>query len=202
MGDLFHDTVQHEWLDSVMRMVADNERHTFILLTKRPGNMKRYFDGYHIPSSRPHPNLVLGTSVEDQQTADERIPILRGIPAAKIFVSIEPMVGPIDLRLDCEKCGHLTDAECPGSGRNCRMIRPLDCVILGGESGGNARRLDPQWVVSIRDQCGYAGVPFMFKQWSHENKNEVDAASGLPLLQGGLTHSALAWNIKNNIKEA
>lgn len=115
-------------------------------------------------------NVWLGATVENQPQAEERISILRQIPAAKHFVSVEPMLGPVDLKLGpyppcnhrgcynhithpCERCGRL-------QGR-----LPIDWVICGGETGPKARPAHPDWVRSLRDQCQNAGVPFFFKSW-------------------------------------
>ena len=119
----------------------------------------------------PLPNVWLGTSIEDQATADDRIPHLLTTPAAVQFVSAEPLLGPVDLRI----------VQARGSSRvqNCVTGRSfsetslerlpdgprLDWVIVGGESGPHARPMHPDWVRSLRDQCIAAGVPFFFKQW-------------------------------------
>ena len=105
----------------------------------------------------PLPNVWLGVTAENQQRADERIPVLLQIPAAKNFVSVEPMLGPVDISeyLLGER-GHASEAP---------MLSPLDWVICGGETGANARPLHPDWVRGLRDQCQMAGVPFFFKSW-------------------------------------
>lgn len=125
----------------------------------------------------PLPNVWLGTSVEDQSRADERIPHLLRCPAVVRFLSVEPMLGPIDLTrlepgkgmdgLDCLRGGwhqgdgriyeqHSTPTGEHGS---------ISWVIVGGESGPGARPMHPQWARDIRDQCQAAGVPYFFKQW-------------------------------------
>jgi protein gp37 len=119
----------------------------------------------------PLPNVWMGVSCEGQQTADERIPLLLQMPAAVRFVSLEPLLGSIDL----------TDIVTRGGG--CEVHRDalycdvdsvddedwggrsLDWVIVGGESGPKARPMNPDWARSIRDQCQLADVPFFFKQW-------------------------------------
>ena len=121
-------------------------QHLFLILTKRPEKMLDIFK----PTSGL-PNMWIGVSVENQKQADARIPILLQIPAAKCFVSIEPMLGPIRLQ-------HY------GTGTS------IDWVICGGESGPGARPMHPDWPRSIRDQCQSAGVPFFFKQWGGINK--------------------------------
>lgn len=122
----------------------------------------------------PLPNVWLGVSVEDQKTADERIPILLETPAAVRFVSYEPALGPVDFEtinhpydysinsLTGKVSSHApmsVDPTEPGS------INKLDWVIAGGESGASARPMHPDWMLSVRDQCQAAGVPFFFKQW-------------------------------------
>jgi len=145
-------------------------------------------DAYRALPKPPLPNVWLGVTAENQRFADERIPILLDTPAAVRFVSLEPLLGPIDLR--CESCGHFarlhTQGGMCGDKDECHCSRfpnfGLDWVIVGGESGGPAeRRLVSsegcrpghwapkhnrlQWLRSIRDQCVAAGVPFLFKQW-------------------------------------
>lgn len=115
----------------------------------------------------PLPNVWLGVSTEDQARADERIPHLLATPAAKRFISAEPLLGTIDLkRIQVE--GHGWQDVLAGW-RDCddypgREER-LDWVIAGGESGPRARPMHPDWARSLRDQCAAAGVPFFFKQW-------------------------------------
>ncbi|MEE9499626.1 MAG: phage Gp37/Gp68 family protein [Nitrospinaceae bacterium] len=125
----------------------------------------------------PLPNVWMGVSVENQATADARIPELLATPAAVRFVSYEPALGPVDFEslniragryLDAFTCDyHDGDGEViagPPSGHG-----PIDWIICGGESGGNAkspaRPMHPDWARSVRDQCQAAGVPFFFKQW-------------------------------------
>jgi len=224
MGDLFHESVPFEWIDQIMRLAWVKKDHTFIMLTKRAARMQEYFHGLRQPGNQTDtakrllknpnyaqdshgwhmvylkghalPNLVIGVSVENQKTAGERIPLLLATPAAKRFISLEPMLGPVTLP-GCPECkgvgGYLGDSMgfcgcpiCDGS-----PFIPLDGVILGGESGTKARRLSPQWVRSVRDQCDAAEVPFMFKQgdkgWPVHN--------GFPVLDGAI-HTELAWTTR------
>lgn len=108
----------------------------------------------------PMRNLWLGVSVEDQATADERIPWLLRTPAAHRFVSYEPALGPVDLRW-CEWCGSWGDHECEAADGD----DTINLFIAGGETGPGARPAHPDWFRSVRDQCAAAGVPFHFKQW-------------------------------------
>ena len=165
--------------------------------------MKRFMDKWTAEAGGYLQNLVLGVSVEDQKTANERIQVLIATPAAKRFVSLEPMVGPVSLRWLCAWPENApTTAQNPkGSTNELDGLRRLDGVILGGESGSKARPLDPAWVRSIRDQCAAACVPFMFKQWGknvlQENGRpwEFNCETGFPLLDGR-THADLAWNLR------
>lgn len=120
----------------------------------------------------PLPNVWLGTSIEDQPTAEVRIPHLLQTPAAVRFVSAEPLLGPVDLApwLVCSGCA---DEDRPAAERRpidrfvlARCGNPrLDWVIVGGESGNMARPMMPDWARSLRDQCATATVAFFFKQW-------------------------------------
>lgn len=131
----------------------------------------------------PLPNVMLGVTAEDQKRADERIPHLLATPAAKRFVSIEPMLGETHLMQIAHENGnpcHYYNA-IDGyviDGTQSETDR-LDLVIVGGESGPGARPMHPDWARSIRDQCATAGVPFMFKQWgdwavTYERANDPD----------------------------
>lgn len=146
MGDLFHEDVEFGFIDGVLIIMALCKEHTFCLLSKRPKRMVEYFSGIKSATvaKLPLPNVWLGVTAENQQRADERIPVLLSIPAAKRFVSIEPMLGPIVFTKE--------------------QLKKLSWVICGGESGPHARPMDPNWARDLRDQCQAAGVPFWFKQ--------------------------------------
>lgn len=177
MSDLFHEDVPDEFIWKVFdRMTRGGRRHTYMILTKRPQRMFEWFLKYqekfwhyHAPDEPqrqyvaapwPDPCLWLGVSVENQVTAEERIPYLLHTPAAVRFVSVEPMLGPVYLwgaKFD-NPYGGKTGAITPWSGG-------LDWVICGGESGPYARLIKAEWVKDLRDQCVAAEVPFFFKQW-------------------------------------
>ena len=116
----------------------------------------------------PLPNVWLGTTTENQKMVDKRILDLLKCPAAKRFVSVEPMLSGVNLNETrigqvigpCGECG-----EYKGACDCCMGIPSLDWVICGGESGSGARPMDPDWARGLRDQCADAGVPFFFKQW-------------------------------------
>jgi len=179
MGDLFHEDIDFYMVDKVFWTMFLSTHHTFLLLTKRPERMKKYIEriqkrrmGPTNQSTNDHrfwPNrrIWLGVTAENQARADERIPALLQIPAAKRFASVEPMLGPVDLNhlqpnreveIDCLNGTHGITR--PHVGAN----NKLTWVICGGETGPGARPLHPDWVRSLRDQCQAAGVPFFFKQ--------------------------------------
>lgn len=167
----------------------------WLLLTKRPENVLRFaFDAWckkvHHASQNEGdgrrwafpPNVWLGTTVENQAAADERIPHLLRVPAAVRFLSCEPLLGPVDLtriRIPLEgesfmtrSAMHATDSLNKGAATPGRDQR-IDWVICGGESGPGARPMHPAWAKSLRDQCVAAGVPFFYKQWGEYACHEV-----------------------------
>ncbi|MAO66223.1 MAG: hypothetical protein CL666_14605 [Balneola sp.] len=122
----------------------------------------------------PLSNVWLGTSVENQEAANERIPHLLKCPAAVRFLSCEPLIGAVDL--NAVYSGIREHNPKKRYDRDVKAIEEIDWVIAGGESGHNARPMHPHWVRSLRDQCETAGVPFFFKQWgafkpNHGHKN-------------------------------
>lgn len=175
MGDLFHESAPFEWIDKVIEIIAKCPQHTFQILTKRAERMLDYFN--HLNESlkdfegyRPLDNLWLGTTAENQEQADKRIPTLLQIPAAIRFVSIEPMLSKVDLKCIEKKNSegkHVCFYQVLKPIENCgdSNRHALDWVICGGESGANARPMHPEWVRLLRDQCEEAKVPFFFKQW-------------------------------------
>ena len=189
MSDLFHESLSFEDIARVFYVMREAERHTFQVLTKRPARAVEFM---RMESSQRYGyaglrNLWLGTSCENQATADERIPLLLQTPAAKRFVSLEPLLGPVDLRSSLGgtlwiggQRGHGGSHRGPGS-PDCprerhhhhdeKCKRGLDWVIVGGESGPGARPCDVAWIRSILNQCREAGVPCFVKQlgacWAH-----------------------------------
>ena len=192
MSDLFHEDVPDSFIGRVFGVMSAAYWHTFIVLTKRANRMYSYlsdvdmhkkldptntnqrwqlFDTWRdIPAVLP--NVWLLVSIEDQKSADERIPLLLQTPAAVRGVSYEPALGPVDFRPYL-----LAD---PGRPNWSRLNR-LHWIIMGGESGPGARPMHPTWALSVRDQCQAAGVPFFFKQmgsaWANLN-NTADRKGG------------------------
>ena len=143
-----------QWRDDAWDIIRQTPQHTYQILTKRPELIrprlpKDWGDGYK--------NVWLGVSVEDQLYADIRVPYLLQIPAYRRFLSMEPLIGPIDL----VRC-HSTRVKL----NNWPAPTRVDWVIVGGESGPGYRQINSDWACSIRDQCKAAGVPFFFKQMS------------------------------------
>lgn len=183
MSDLFHPEVPDKFIDQVFAVMALASQHTFMVLTKRPERMcaflndpdrllgiasesfgirgsipKGAFHEVMLKGRWPLPNVWLGTSTEDQKTADQRIPHLLETPAAVRFLSCEPLLGPIDLE------PYLWEGAGPEwAGKN--LAEPgIDWVITGGESGAGARPALFDWYREIRDDCERAGVAYFHKQ--------------------------------------
>jgi len=178
MSDLFHENVDFETIHRIMLVMQQAQHHTFQVLTKRPKRMLQFFKWWGGECLRGFPevmpNVWLGASVEDQQTAEERIPLLLETPAAVRWISAEPLLGPLALHPYLQRGDHELREMDPmaaamlsqGEEDGTAWVRPaVDWVVVGGESGHNARPMHPDWARNIRDQCQVAGVPFLFKQW-------------------------------------
>jgi len=166
MTDLFHESVPVEWLDTIFRVAEENKRHTFQILTKRILRMAEYIEDYNYAVGYDNrtwlDNVWLGATVATQEEVDRIAPTLvkiKNMTGCIVFLSIEPMLGEIDLRAYIHG-GLFADPREIGS-----FYRPLDWVICGGESGPGARPMHPEWVRGLRYQCQSASVPFFFKQW-------------------------------------
>lgn len=143
----------NEWRLDLFELINHTPNLIWQLLTKRPENVNPFLDLYGL--TLPD-NVWIGTSVENQEQAEKRIPELVKVMAKVRFLSMEPLLGAVDLA-----CLGIF----PFHGKVMNLPSCIDWVIVGGESGPNARPLHPDWVRSIRDQCVEAGVPFFFKQW-------------------------------------
>jgi protein gp37 len=138
MSDLFHKDVPDAFLERVFDVIRATPHHTYQILTKRARRLTRYFERRECP-----PNVWLGVSVEDRRHGVPRIAELAKIAARVRFLSIEPLL---------EDVGELN-------------LSSIHWVIVGGESGRQARPMRIEWVRSVKRQCHAAGVPFFFKQW-------------------------------------
>lgn len=179
LADVFDNEVDPSWRADLFGLIHATPSLDWLLLTKRIGNAAKMIgdateslydslpDSHPAYAQRPWTNVWLGATVVNQFEADRDIPKLLVAPAAKRFLSIEPMLGPIDLTNVAPpyvegREWHGLDALTPHN-RTLRGV--LDWVIAGGESGPHARPTHPDWFRSLRDQCAAAKVPFLFKQW-------------------------------------
>lgn len=174
MGDFFHPQVPLEFQARTLDVMVKCPQHIFIILTKRHKQLASFNQvcGW---SAESYPNIWVGVSVEDQKTADERIPILLRVPAAVRVVSIEPMLGSVTLHSQQDWLPTLIPNTKTKlfSYRN-NLIPTIDWVICGGETGPGARPMHPEWVYQVRDQCVEASVPFFFKSWGEWDIYGID----------------------------
>ncbi len=206
MSDLFHPEVPDGFIDRVFATMGNvlcsmPECHIFQILTKRPERMSAYLNdprtehrvtmamnamGLGLPGENaspdwPLPNVWLGVSVENMRAADERIPILFETPAALRWVSIEPMIGPVSFRWRYGN-GFKTD---PATGKVHRNhldgLRRIDWIVVGGESGPQARPVLREWIDSIVAECREADVPIFVKQLGAAYSDPVNGIAGSSL---------------------
>ncbi len=159
MGDLFHPDVSVNWWADVFKVMCECPQHTFQLLTKRPEGALFLRRGYRAP-----PNIWWGVTAENQEWADKRIPVLLAIPAAVRFVSFEPLLGPVDLRLEHHAAKRI--------GPRAFVIdkAPLDWCIVGCETGPGRRPCPLKWVRHVVDQCAEMSVPVFVKKLEIDGK--------------------------------
>jgi protein gp37 len=149
-SDLFHRDVPGEFIGRVFEVMRTHAHHTYYVLTKRPERFLQLLEqppvGLEGFNQASFPNVIVGVSAENQAAAEERLPLLGEIPLdpSHLFVSAEPLIGPLDLS---------------------EWIHRIGWVIVGGESGKRARPMHPSWALSLRDQCIEADIAFHFKQW-------------------------------------
>jgi protein gp37 len=146
MSDMFHKDVPVVYIREVFSVMQRNPHHVFQVLTKR-ADVLRYYDSEGW-LQWPH-NVWMGVSVENRNSM-HRIDLLRETGARVKFLSCEPLLGPLPEM----------------------NLKGIDWVIVGGESGRNARPMKPEWVQEVREQCLAADVPFFFKQWGGKNKKK------------------------------
>jgi protein gp37 len=145
MSDLFHEDVPLEYISAVFNVMIDTPQHTYQILTKRSDRLATLAPHINWPK-----NVWMGVSVENEEFL-YRMDDLRKVPSFVKFLSLEPLLGPLPA-MD---------------------LSGIDWVIAGGESGPNARPMQPDWVRDIRDQCERAGIAFHFKQWGGKNKKRA-----------------------------
>ena len=183
LADVFDNAVNPSWRIDLFGLIFKTPHLDWLLLTKRIGNVNSMLDemahgndpDLSLLDMMPLPNVWIGATVVNQEEANRDIPKLLAVPAKVRFLSMEPLLGPVDLRLQRPAreddrqdmdgyCSHITTAA--GSG--------IHWVIVGGESGPGARPMHPDWARSLRDQCKAAGVPYLFKQWGEWMPGEKD----------------------------
>jgi protein gp37 len=233
MSDLFHEQVQDVWIDRIFAVMALAPQHTFQVLTKRPGRMLTYLASEEtaqrlmaafaamaavtpgVEFTIRHkldgltgicfPNVWLGVSVENQDAANERIPLLLKTPAAIRFISAEPLLGKVDLQqikyrdddVDCLWNALTAYHEVLNSNSMDIVataddgVTKLDWVICGGESGPHARPMHPDWARSLRDQCQVSGVPFFFKQWGEWSPESPEHYRKMS--EHSFSHETFSW---------
>ena len=150
-SDLFHEGISGEFIGRVFSTMWNNPQHTYYVLTKRPERILQLLaekppKGLADLNATNFPHVIIGVSAEDQDAAETRLPLLTQLPlpAHQIFVSAEPLIGPLNLS---------------------KWMHRIGWVIAGGESGKHARPMHPDWPRSLRDQCQEAGIAYHFKQW-------------------------------------
>jgi len=172
LADVFDNHVPTEWRADLFTLIAKTPHLDWLLLTKRIGNVERMLDDIRHGADEDLPvwdyldtmNVWLGATVVNQEEADRDIPKLLAVPARVRFLSIEPMLGPIDLSS--------TGFEISLNGLDDPVTTNLHWIIAGGESGPHARPAHPDWFRSLREQCAAADVPFLFKQWGEWTPGE------------------------------
>ncbi len=173
MSDLFHDAVPEDYISTVAKVMVAANWHTYQVLTKRSGRLRNLLNStLSFAANQPH--IWWGVSVEDRRYGLPRVEDLRNADAAVRFLSVEPLL---------EDVGELN-------------LHGLGWVIVGGESGPGARPMEKVWVLSLRDQCRRARVPFFFKQWGGVRKS----ASGRKL--DGRTYDEFPLRMRNPVLAA
>ena len=182
LSDFFDNEVPVQWRLAALRAMLDTPNLIHLLLTKRIGNaaamLETAFRAVHgqregwadnVPA-----NVWIGATITSQPEADRDIPKLLQVPARVRFLSMEPLLGPVDLPFDRLREWNrlaLLNQQPHATAR-------LDWIIVGGESGPGARPMHPEWTRSLRDQCDEAGVPFFFKQWGEHAPNWLNDDAG------------------------
>lgn len=181
MADLFHEKVPFEYIDEVFSRMANQKRHTYLVLTKRAARMKEFVE-WHMnkwdatPDDFVHvfSNVWLGVTAESQARADECIPHLLETPAAHRWISAEPLLRPLFLSS--------TWIDNARYGDHAGMNGGIDLIIAGFESGRKARLANAAWAYDLKHQCEAANVKFYWKQWgdgaimgdNRQNLNDLD----------------------------
>lgn len=141
MGDLFHERISEYYIEKALRAISNNQRHQYFVLTKRPERMAhRFFFHSKNDFHKLYHHVWWGITAENQTRLDERLPYLIQVPSRRLFVSAEPLLGPLS------------------------FPETIPWIIVGGESGHGCRKMDLKWARAIRDRCKESGAAFYFKQ--------------------------------------
>lgn len=174
MADVFDNAVPAEWRDDLWQLIWDTPNLDWLLLTKRIGNVGPMLPEEWGNGMIDHwPHVWIGVTIVNQEEADRDIPKLLASPAHKRFLSMEPLLGPVDIPMFYapQHGARIEDgAQSP----------KIDWVIVGGESGPGARPMHPDWARSLHDQCEAAGVPFFMKQLSGERGKPIKDMDAFP----------------------
>lgn len=193
LADVFDNEVDPQWRKDLFALIKATPDLDWLLLTKRIGNA---YDMIKAARGLPdcwwygQANVWIGATIVNQAEADRDIPKLMAVPAAKRFLSMEPLLGHVDLaaaylpcknavdglQMDTETGAYECCSGCDYTGIGTEM--GIDWVIVGGESGPGARPMHPDWARDLRDQCQAAGVPFLFKQWGEHAPNWLNDDAG------------------------
>lgn len=178
LSDFFDPKVPEHWRQDALQRINMRLDLTFLLLTKRPALMAKWIDKTRAEIDyKFQEHIWLGVTAENQPRWDQRVGVLMEIDwPGKRFVSLEPLLGPVDADFSpsgvalgkCDECGHRgNNPACEA----CMGVAGIDWLIVGGESGTGARPMDPAWAREVRDECQAAGVPFFMKQMGgHPNR--------------------------------
>ncbi|MBQ5918343.1 MAG: phage Gp37/Gp68 family protein [Lachnospiraceae bacterium] len=164
MSDLFHKDVPFEFIDKVFSVIKDTPQHNYQILTKRAERMAEYFETRKIPH-----NVWIGVTVENEDTKS-RIDDIRCLDATVKFLSCEPLLGDL---------GELN-------------LEGVNWIIVGGESGSQARPMKEEWVLNIKRQADANNIPFFFKQWGTWSK---DGVKGNKKINGKLLEGVIVQNM-------
>lgn len=164
MSDLFHKDVPFEFIDKVFKVIEETPQHNYQILTKRAERMAEYFETRNIPN-----NAWIGVTVENRETKS-RIDYIRHLGATVKFLSCEPLLGDL---------GELN-------------LEGINWIIVGGESGTQARPMKEEWVLNIKRQADANNIPFFFKQWGTWSK---DGVKGNKKINGKLLEGVIVQNM-------
>jgi protein gp37 len=167
LADVFDNAVEPGWRANLLDLISKTRHLDWLILTKRIGNAQAMVPaGWFLQN----PHVILGATIVNQDEADRDIPKLLAVPVHRRFLSMEPLLGKVDLMPMFEHRAEVWNDT------------GVDWVIVGGESGAGARPMHPAWARDLRDQCKDAGVPFLFKQWGEWAPTWTEAHAHLGFL--------------------